>query len=82
MAASVLFFKPVSDSINGSRIYLIIGLLLGVLFFNGITFSFLTNQVYAVIFALFIFFMASSNYGTVLLNNRLLRWGGTVGSKS
>jgi peptidoglycan/LPS O-acetylase OafA/YrhL len=78
MAASVLFFKPVSDSINGSRIYLIIGLLLGVLFFKGITFSFLTNQVYAVIFALFIFFMASSNYGTVLLNNRLLRWGGKI----
>jgi peptidoglycan/LPS O-acetylase OafA/YrhL len=38
----------------------------------------MTNQVYSLIFAAFVFFMGGSNDGTVLLNNNVMRWGGKI----
>jgi peptidoglycan/LPS O-acetylase OafA/YrhL len=78
IAAVMLFNGFKLNNVRGIRIYMIIGLMLGVLFFNGITFSFMTNQVYSLIFAAFVFFMGGSNDGTVLLNNNVMRWGGKI----
>jgi peptidoglycan/LPS O-acetylase OafA/YrhL len=79
MAAAALFYNRLPRRFFSNNIlYAATGFLLIVLFFSGITFSFLTQQAYAVFFAIFICFLAARNKPTLLLQNTFAVWGGKI----
>lgn len=64
--------------VNEKQKIQIFSLLLLLLFISGITFSFATQQIYSVLFALFLYTITSNRYSSKLLNSNLLKVGGKV----
>jgi peptidoglycan/LPS O-acetylase OafA/YrhL len=79
IAAVALFYNRIPKLLCTSR-NLSIGcsVLVALCYFTGITFSFLTHQVYAILFAVLILFIAARNQPMVLLHNRFAVLGGKI----
>lgn len=75
---AVLLFEGFSIGANhrSKPIFWLLGTLLTLLFCFGITFSFFTHQAYSLLFAAFLFVIVQMKSGMVLLNNKLMIWGG------
>lgn len=79
VAAVLIFYNRVPAVFcERNNFHVLLTLLMVLLFFNGVTFSFLTQQVYSLLFAGFILAMAGSNTQFGLLNNRYIIWGGKI----
>ncbi|HUC80200.1 MAG TPA: acyltransferase [Flavisolibacter sp.] len=66
------------ETMKAKRNMQLLALLLLLLFIFGITFSFATQQIYSVLFALFLYLMTSATYRSKLLNIGFIRTGGKI----
>lgn len=78
IVANKASFATIKQLANSRYGLMIVSLVLLSLIFNGITFSFLTHQVYSILFSIFLAMLTLNKKSMPILENPLLRLGGSI----